>query len=245
MSATEFDGDLNDEAYMQISLLASSGDSQKAGDDMQNNDDAVDSNADKTKGAVAVAGSNAGKTKDAVPVSGSSLKATASSDHSHVANEDATTSSGSNHDAIDSNADKTKDAVVAAESSLESTASSDDAHVSNEDATTSNDGNQTGKQRYFTMSDYTKVFAKQNSGRTKIHGSTPAISFVRPRAKMPARGEPQIFVAEGVECDKTKCLLCPGRSGRSNFFQNGNSEFVVLGCIWVRKFVFIFLCCLC
>ena len=91
-----------------------------------------------------------------------------------------------------------------------------------------------------TMHEYWKVFAKQNKnhGTTKIPHSNPPMSFIRSRSKMPSRGRPALYVAEGVQCQNVKAprLLCPGRTGTTKFFENGKVRFVVLGIIWVSLF---------
>ena len=86
-----------------------------------------------------------------------------------------------------------------------------------------------------TIREYCKVFAKQNKnhGSTKIPNSNPPMASIRPRVKLPNRGRPQIYVAEGVQCQNGPRLLCPGRTGTTTFFDNGKSSFVVLGVIWV------------
>ena len=90
-----------------------------------------------------------------------------------------------------------------------------------------------------TIREYTKVFIKQINkyGLTKIQNSYPAISFVRPRVKMPPRGKPQIYVTEGVQLQNGGIhgvrLICPGRLGKTKHFQDGKSDFVVLGCFWI------------
>ena len=86
-----------------------------------------------------------------------------------------------------------------------------------------------------TIREYQKVFARQNKhhGTTKIPNSQPAMSFIRQRVKMPTRGRPTIYVAEGVCCQNVPRLLCPGRTGTTKFFENGKVKFVVLGVIWV------------
>lgn len=90
-----------------------------------------------------------------------------------------------------------------------------------------------------TIREYQKVFAKQNSkyGTCKIPNSNPAMCYIRQRVKMPTRGRPVIYVAEGVQRQNIPRLLCPGRTGTTTYFDNGKSAFVVLGVIWVSKFV--------
>ena len=82
-----------------------------------------------------------------------------------------------------------------------------------------------------TIRDYHKIFrSAPKYGLSKVWGTTdPAISFVRPRVRLPATGKPLIFVAEGLQANKYNSLICPGRC----FYHLQSEMFVTIGVIWV------------
>ena len=88
------------------------------------------------------------------------------------------------------------------------------------------------KNQIHSIREYQKLFMKSipKSGLSKVHGSVaPALSYVRPRSRMPPTGMPVIFVAEGLQTNKYNSLICPGRC----FYIGQAKKFVTLGIIWV------------
>ena len=119
--------------------------------------------------------------------------------------------------------------------------SDNNAGEDNSDNNAGEDNNNAGEaDNMYSIKQYIKIFAKQNPkhGTTKIAHSNPPMSFVRMRVKIPNRGKSEIYVAEGMQCQigKDTRLLCPGRKGRTKYFDNGKNRFIVLGCIWVSSF---------
>ena len=88
----------------------------------------------------------------------------------------------------------------------------------------------------YSISEYQKILQAENKcyGLTKMRYSKPAMSFVRPRVRVPGKGKPVVFVCEGVQLQTSgsdKRLLCPGRI--LSLPDPDAFQYVVIGCIWV------------
>ena len=99
------------------------------------------------------------------------------------------------------------------------------------------------KDAVFTIREYMK---KMNTRRlTKIQNTNPALHFIRPRSRVPAKGKPTLYFVDGVQCQNDPRLLCSGRIFTLQE-KDVKTVFVVIGCIWVRiiylyAYVFLYL----